>query len=160
MEDVIYILIGLAWFGYSAYKANQKKVQKNATRQAEAQSFANQHSDEDETDASFETSELIERLFSGEPSPKRPVPFSEPSGLFGDLNSPPPMADEKIPESMLHQLRPEYESIEYVNPRPAGIEVSAKEPVVKEQVPHTEEIISFNLRQAVIHQAILNRPYS
>lgn len=160
MEDVIYILIGIAWFGYSVYKANQKKAQKNAALQTESQSFANQNTDEDEADANIDASELIERLFSGEPSTKRATPSYQSSGLFGDLNSPPPMADEAVPVSMINQLRPGYESIEYKPSPPIVEDAAAKKSPGKESGKKNEEIISFNLRQAVIHQAILNRPYS
>lgn len=159
MDDLIYVLLGLAWFGYSAYKANQKKTAKNLAKFSQSQSIANQDKYENEADGSTDTIDLIERLFSDSSVPKNKIFRSSTENLYGDLNSPEPMADEIKPKSMIDDINVGYQSVGYQPQRVPVSEGVAN--VAKNSAPEMsdEDVFSFDLRKAVIHQAILNRPY-
>ncbi|HAQ66151.1 MAG TPA: hypothetical protein DCR43_09915 [Bacteroidales bacterium] len=159
MDDLIYVLLGLAWIGYSAYKANQKKTAKNLAKFSQPQSIVNQDKYENEADESTNTIDFVGRLFSDSFVQENKVYRSNTGNMYGDLNSPEPMADELKPESMIDDINVEYQSIEYSGRQAPIAEDDRKK--AENGVPEilSEEIISFDLRQAVIHQAILNRPY-
>lgn len=160
MDDLIYVLLGLAWFGYSAYKANQKKTAKNLAKFSQPQSIVNQDKYENEANEPTNTIDFVGRLFSDSFVQEDKVYRSNTGNLYGDLNSPEPMADEMKPVAMIDDLNVEYQSVEYTGRQSSGAEDDSTK--AENGVPEitSEEIFLFDLRQAVIHQAILNRPYS
>ncbi len=159
MDDLLYVLLGLAWFGYSAYKANQKKTAKNLANISKAQSIVNQDKYENEADESTDTIDLVERLFSDGLVQKNKTIRSNSVNMYGDLNSPEPIADEIKPRSLIDNITTGYQSIEYSSPSVTVSKEGANMESTDVLEMSDEEVFSFDLRKAVIHQAILNRPY-
>lgn len=159
MDDLLYVLLGLAWFGYSAYKANQKKTAKNLANISKSQSIVNQDKYENEADESTDTIDLVERLFSDGLVQKNKTIRSNSVNMYGDLNSPEPIADEIKPRPMIDDISVGYQSVEYSTQNVTVSQEGANMDSADVLETSDEEVFSFDLRKAVIHQAILNRPY-
>lgn len=160
MENVIYILIGLGWLIFSLYKSNQKKASRKVFPASPLQPSGNQGSARVSPKKELDVSDFIEQLFkTGDEMQAENIPDISYQ-RFGDLNPPPPPADEIKPEPLLKKIRTGYESVEYSDQRAGDTKAGNKEEVTEKKDIRNGEIFSFNLRQAVIHQAILNRPYS
>lgn len=160
MEDIIFIVIGLAWFAYSTYKANQKKAMRQSSGVLTTESKSNQSITDTAESEPSHAEELLGQLFSDftEPGESR-----KPKGAYNfsdDLNPPEPEADEVEVKPLIERLKVEYESVEYQSPGKTSPALSTENQEDYSRKADESEIFSFNLRQAIIHQAILQRPYS
>ena len=146
MEKIIYALIPIAYFIFQAYN-NYKKEQEKARKRNLAQPY----SDVDpevaqpvipQNDKQFDVKEFLREKFNLETERKEVIKTQTKS-------------------------IPEYQTKDYYNP-----EVPAAEVVDNRKIhnPHQHKVVlpvleelekpyAFNLRDAIIQQAILNRPY-
>lgn len=146
MDDVIYILIAIAWVAFSIYNANQKKKQKLAR---EAQASGPQPSE-----AAPKPRSILEEILMGEEMPEYHA--------------------EEEHEEIKPELVPEYKAaMEYQQEIQARalraeqqLQVSNNLSTMDESTPvplYGETNIGllklFDLRQAVIYSIILERPY-
>lgn len=159
MEDLIYILIGLAWFIYSAYKANQKKVARQSAGLRTDSSVVEPTDSTPNEPKTLMTDDILERFFSGDQGISFDSNKTDSYSWSDDSGTLPPKADEIKVKPIVDSIKVQYESVEY-NSRHASDTAKPADTKAKFAVQSDEsEIFSFDLRQAVIHQAVLNRPY-
>jgi hypothetical protein len=145
MDEIIYILLAVAWVVYSIYNANQKKKQKELEAQA-AKEQADEFDTPDESESPkrsvfeeiFDEADFLEpddarekaayEIVSQKGFPKPEIPLKEPEKKYD-------LASERI------TMREESEKVA----------TEKKEPWVTPE--------SFDLRKAVIYSAILERPH-
>lgn len=137
MENLIPILIGLLILGYRQYRKSQKAANKVAPKeQAENDNYT-------ETLDGF-----IESFFGVDKS----ILQGEPTEI-----KPPEIPDEISWEEKMHISEPE--SIEYMdNPMETTEENIQFEMIQNKPLKDTEKI-DFDLRKAIIYDAIMNPPY-
>lgn len=152
MEDLIILLLFVAWIGYTFYKESekQKKIReaKTATKplgepmQSENKNFVPQMEDTE-----FET----EVLSQGSSDDFRPIMEKySPEKVSAEHASP----LEYIP--LIDQInRPDFTSIEYNSKNISIPQENIEQPIEED----TFSEFSFDLKQAVIYSAILQRPY-
>lgn len=164
MEDIIYTLLVIAWIGYGIYSAAKKRKAKENSPAAAPPV----RSQSKETIKS-----VFESLLQGSPStsPVTPQPYSQEEYVEEIIDSDPDNYTDEAEE---------YEEIDYLDTVPdanteskidtySGIEsVEASilldeemDEIQKSAIESSENANSydFDLRQAVIAQAVLERPY-
>lgn len=163
MDDILYIVLGVAWLAYSLY-SNKQKLDKKRAQQVEQMSEPNQEN---------QTSEPLEE------APRRTL-LEE---MFGEIESEYTEAEEEIfiPEvderaterRMRDYSRNEAESLEVIKDEVpldyftrryasgyAAIEDKNEVKIVLEEEKEDEEVSEkFNLMKAVIYSEILRAPY-
>jgi hypothetical protein len=164
MEDIIYTLLVIAWVGYGIYSAAKKRKAKENSPAAAAPVQSQ----------SKETIESIfESLFQGSPSisPVTPHPYSQEEYVEEITDSNPDNYTDEAEK---------YEEIDYLDTVPEANTESKIDPysgtnnaeasilldeemddIQKSAIESGENANSydFDLRQAVIAQAVLERPY-
>ena len=153
MDNLFYILIGVAWVGYSLYSARQKSIQKQQSS----------------------------RMPPGGPPQSSPFPTPGNQGggksifddilreLSGETRPVPQMQQPAIPvihsipktspyiETVYEPIRvPEYESRVTADSSQSKMPLKNKPMQIKKQVIGSK---NFNLRQAVIYKELLNPKY-
>lgn len=172
MDDFLYILLGIAWLGWSLY-SNKQKMDKKRAEQAEQQRRAQMEAPE-----SDEKSYIPPPVY--EPAPRRSI-LDE---LFGDQIPTRPEAEEEtyipdVDEQSWERKMIEYKKIEAESQEEIREEVSsdyftrqyaerniAEDQRVVNDRPDYEEIESpeespeeFDLKKAVIYSEVLRAPY-
>lgn len=155
MDDLIYILLGLAWIIYAAYRANQKQKKKVLTTPTSAPS---QQTPPREQPRPIDT---IFREILGEGSSLEEVIFPE-SQSYDDITVRELEKEKQLfsrPKTVLETIPTEegisaFDSI-YKSDRAKYLPADAEE----HPSPATREEDWFDLRKAVIYAEILNRPY-
>ncbi|MBG0781032.1 MAG: hypothetical protein H0S84_02055 [Bacteroidales bacterium] len=146
MEDFIYILIGIIWLVFSVVKSNQKK---------KAAMTQNQQISEPQEakDISFE--DTIAEMFAEEPE----TVFQE----VGEQESTIDMETSEPEVGMAYQSLEELylkEQEEQIRKGEITKENSVKNRIEPETLEKTLDHHPFDLRRAIIYQAILERPYA
>ena len=151
MEDLIVLLIFIAWIGYTFYKESKKHkktVGKPPTLPVDIPEQAdkrriNPQMEEFDYDTDFEGGIPVTEA-------KENVIMASPEVSRAETSSP----IQFIP--LINQIhRPDFESIEYVRDEQTKIHELMKEQPEDE----ASKEFSFYLRQAVIYSCILHRPY-
>lgn len=172
MDDFLYIILGIAWLGWSLY-SNKQKMDKKRAEQAEQQRRAQ-----------MEASESDERPYipppAYEPAPQRSI-LDE---LFGDQMPTHPEAEEEtyipdVDEQSWEKKMKEYRKVEAESQEEIREEVSSDyftrqyaerniaegQRVINdrpdyEEVETAEELQEeFDLKKAVIYSEVLRAPY-
>ncbi len=152
MEDVIYILIGIAWVLYTVYNQNQKQKRK----QAEVKTSDDYSKIEDPRKSIFEEKLNLEQMFK----------FDDPVEEY--LDSPYSEIDvvEKKDETSYFKAEKEGVSAfqDEVETDTAGIVDEIKHMEEEDKwndltLEHDDDIADFDARKAVIFSEILNPPY-
>jgi len=151
MEDYIYILLGIVWIVYAAYRSNQKKKKaKEKTVTSEPLPVAS------EPDSEFST--LLDEFFSTKtPQEESPVFVQEESEYknierqhrFNDDNIKTDYKLDSIPHQEGERIFGEDELKDFFGHSPitGGYEDFSD-----------RETLDFDLRKAIIYSEILNRP--
>jgi hypothetical protein len=138
MEDLIYILLGLAWVVFSVIKGVKKNQTPHTTERPKS-----------------ELEEIFGEFF---PSSKE----EEPEYDTLEDNSPEYLEEEVKPASIFDAYSGEMNEVEITSLEDAEISgVTFIHEEIKEKVENNERfehIPSFNLRQAIIYQTVLQRP--
>lgn len=151
MDDLIYILVGIAWVAYSIYNARQKKKMKEERER---------------------TVHQVEPVYEPEPS------TSPTRSIFEDIFK--EAGFNEFDEELEENFEPEAVEIpaktQYFTYEDTDIEIKAAEDLIKKEAPaFNEHFVAenvpyhemkektrsniFDLRKAVIYSAILERPY-
>jgi hypothetical protein len=150
MEELIYLAIVVGWFLLNAYKKSQEAKRK---RQAESgpETF-----DEGQREPAVDMEQMLRELMG---VPKEPQPEPEPVFV--------PQPVRKTPRSTARQVAAAQRTPRAVRPTAENAARAASDArnerrAVRAQEAETvaETVQGFDLRQAVIHSAILQRPYS
>lgn len=164
MEDIIYILIGIAWIGFSIY-SQQRKLKK---KQQEARERRGADEQQAEDHIEREEPSLFDKLFEEYAS----EPESEPEPET--YRQPQPVQEKPLPKF--------YDSVERAASRAGLMESNSrlstdyynlseditKDPKKKKKEDQSHiydyeyedpETLDFDLRTAVIYSVILERPY-
>lgn len=139
MENLIPILIGLIILGYKQY-------QKNKTKQSPV--IPPPVPEENETDA-LTIDDLMNAFFR---SPKKEE-FSTPA--FDTISD----QEEEENDWMEEMHAQEPESIEYMDTKSRINKPSGQFEMIQNKPGETRETLDFDLRKAVIYDAIMNPPY-
>ena len=157
MENLIYILIGIAWVAYSLYSARQKAIQKQAGMPPRGPSQSSPlpiPGNQGEGKSLFDD---ILRELTGETKPV-PQQVSEPT-----LPVKPKQAEKNV--SALNQKYEGYSGYKFITnvntDFPRNEEDDARNSKILEGQKTKDNSIStkFNLREAVIYSELLNRKY-
>lgn len=141
MEELIYLAVVVGWFLLNAYKKSQAKKQQEAERPQRRNAEEEYAPDEAST-----VEDLLRQLMGEETRPPEPVKVAPA----------PPPRDE--PKPFLTYDAPKAE-------RPASLKQEraakkAQNSSAGSRTTFAEPQESFDLREAIIHQAILQRPYA
>ncbi len=155
MEDfgnIIYILIAIGWFLMNAYKKSQQKKQQQAEKQYQGGQVDEEHQSE-RTPAKSLQDMILEQLGGKveETQPVVPKPMAhknEDKFLSTDLTHSHLPEDYKMGEGEMRSHRVERQV------RKVVIEEKEEESLMDRLLPE-----GFDLRQAVVLNAILDRPY-
>jgi len=149
MDELIYILLIVAWIAYSIYNAKQKKKQKEQTRKPST-----------EPQPQYETAEpqksqrsILEELFGEtdfeiieddeeEPVVQENIPQQKPAPVFAEH------------AHIRQAAESEYKIVSRLTDQMKGLEIADE--IADE---HTTYATEFDLRKAVIYSVILERPY-
>ncbi len=182
MEDIIYILIGIAWIGFTLYNSQRKLKQKQEkARQAQQESGDQTSAYEERSKSKSFIDSLLEEFeektsLSGEKTYETKTPAPEKQDSFEETV-------RKRREADYHSIKSveEYESIEnvvednsqlssnYFNRHKETKDKKQKADKVKDERKsglaydesfYDEEVLDFefDLKQAVIYSEILNKP--
>jgi len=158
MDDLIYVLIGIAWIGYSLYSASKKSAaRKQATGVPTNRPSTSSPLPIPRTEGSGRT--LFEEIFSeiaGEQKPVAPVP--QPV-----LKQPQVKSYQKMQQMMESAGSPEtiYNEVNSNLIHRTDKATTEKIPALPDIETKQEGLArNFNLRDAVIFSEILNRKYS
>lgn len=157
MENLIYILIGIAWVAYSLYSARQKAIQKQAGLPPRGPSQSSPLPIPGNQGDGKSLFDDILREFTGE---TKPVPqlASEPTSPVK-----PKPAERNV--SALNQKYEGYSGYKFITnvntDFPRNEEDDARNSKIHEgQVTKNKSLsTNFNLREAVIYSELLNRKY-
>lgn len=172
MDDFLYIILGIAWLGWSLY-SNKQKLERKRAEQAEQQRRAQ-----------MEASENDEKPYIPPPVYEPTPPRSILDELFGDQTPTRPEAEEEtyipdVDEQSWERKMTEYRKVEAESQEDIKEEVSSDyfirqyaerniaedQRVVNdrpdyEEVESTEELQEeFDLKRAVIYSEVLRAPY-
>jgi hypothetical protein len=147
MDDIIYILIGIAWIVYAAYRANKKQKKPQPARQEATperpkpfrtilQEMMQEDSQEDYTP---ESESYDERAI--EESQRQKTLYAQPTPILETIPS-----EEGI------------SAFDYGKKGPFGFSYDSSEEEDTEKL--YAEGFRFDIRKAIIYSAILNRPYN
>lgn len=164
MEDVLYILIGVAWVAYSIYSYNQKAKKNKQTKQShpyseyesnqsdqleEEEEYQEQPSAFDELISEFKSKEAHGDVISPLDYQKSPVPEPLVSSEESIHTEEEPMEDNSPLSQEMYEQYKETEE-EFVDKDDIN-ELSDSE-------DETGEEIDFDLKKAIIYSEILKRP--
>ncbi len=154
MDDLIYILLGLAWVIYAAYRANQKQKKKSTTSPASGPPSALPREQPRPLDTLFE--EIL-----GEGSSLEEVALPEYQS-YDDITVKELEKEKQLfnrPKTILETI-PSEEGISAFDSRS---ETAGKVSLTADEEEHPIQTIMagerFDIRKAVIYAEILNRPY-
>jgi hypothetical protein len=145
MEDFIYILIGIIWLVFSVIKGTQKK---KATS-------ADQHSETSQKEKGRTFEDIMSEIL-GEDRQTEYVEVSEQESTI-DLETAEPevgSAYQSLEDIYLKEQQERLKNIEILEEEP--VELSSEPQFSEESSIHS----SFDLRKAIIYQALLERPYA
>jgi hypothetical protein len=146
MEDFIYILIGIIWLVFSVVKGNQKK---------KAAMTQNQQSNnpQEAKDRSFE--DILSEMFGEEPETVFQKVGEQESTIDMETSEPEVgMAYQSLEELFLKEQEEQISKGEIVK------ENSVKSRIEPETLEKSLDHQPFDLRRAIIYQAVLERPYA
>lgn len=146
MEDFIYVLIGIIWLVFSVVKGNQKK---------KAAMTQNQQTKEpkEAKDRSFE--DIISEMFGEEPETVFQKVGEQESTIDMETSEPEVgMAYQSLEEIFLKEQEEQISKGEITK------ENSVKNRIEPETLEKTLDHQPFDLRRAIIYQAVLERPYA
>lgn len=148
MEDYIYILLGIVWILYSAYRASKKKKARNPSPQKR----------EFTAEKKNEVEDVFKKVLLGETEPYEPAYerdyFEEPEPAF-----------ENEKEPVVNKTKFKLDSVpkeEGVSIFEDSVEEKYDEITTGEDAQESENLrdyLNFDLKKAVIFSEILNRPY-
>jgi len=159
MDDLIYILFGIAWIAVAIYRYNQKK---KAGTSPQPQPY---EEPEDEPKRFRDAGEILEELLLNNQAEPNPDPF------YQELEPPTPKPIEEFqPAGDTYSFENEYDrlgiqSIEEVTLEPdiRTKEFDADSPILLEDITNeenrTEKPFHIDIKKAVIYSEILNRPH-
>ena len=167
MEDVLYILIGVAWVAYSIYSYNQKAKRQQEARKKISQGNQNDNSNYEEQieppkrafdDIFSKIQSFSEKEFDSSPyySPEEETVFAEPEiESIENISSVEEVTESNSPlskEMFQGYLEKDKNKIERK-------EVAQKEyDATNNQIEENEEFFEFELKKAIIYSEILKRP--
>ena len=159
MEDAIYTLLVLAWIVYGVIKASSKKKKADSAKRPLAFSNSNQNKNAEVSPIN----ELLSNIFSPEmeKDDEKQHPYSEELGFVYSEN------EEKLQKNQVKENLDSYSGSDnltsvFTHENEASSqhenqdeEIDSQHTALEEN--HPEEAL--DLRQAIIHQVILERPY-
>jgi hypothetical protein len=151
MEDYIYILLGLVWIIYAAYRANQKK---------KAKQKAPHHEQTTEPETGSDVKSLLEEILTGEVSqPSRPSAYIDESlsaitGARMEYENADIKTDYKLDSIPVEEGERIFDEDDLTSSYAQLFNTEDSEHMIK------REDIDFDLRKAIIYSEILNRPYA
>lgn len=145
MKDFLPFLLALVFLGFKLYSKNKKKQEKR-TRLNQAATPDIPIVRQAEKTSSID--DLITQFLGGTPPGSIQTQTIEPEMAQNEKKS---WMDE------MHELEPE--SIEYMNTRPIKTVNESQFEMIQNKKPKVTEKLDFDLREAVIYDAILNPPY-
>lgn len=153
MDDLIYILLGLAWVIYAAYRANQKQKQKSMTSSATGPPASPR-----------EQPRPLDTIFGeilGEGSSLEEVSFPE-SQSYDDITVK-ELEEEKRQFSRPKTILETIPSEEGISAFDSLYKTAGRTSLTADEEEHISQTAlageGFDLRKAVIYAEILNRPY-
>lgn len=144
MEELIYLAIVVGWFLLNAYRKSQAKKQEEAQRP-----HRRQQQEEYAPEEATTVEDLLREFMGGEKAPE-PVPVAP-------VPTPAPMRAETV------QPRPAARTSKLTVRTPSRRETGAPRTPRGTAAPPETPVMQderFDLRKAVIHNAILQRPYA
>jgi len=163
MENIFYILIGIAWVAYSVYSARQKAMQKqqSAGLPPRGPSQSSPLPIPGNQGGGKSVFEDIFRELTGEPKPITPV--NQPVIINQPIITKPPVNEKKVSElgtkyegysgyKFISSAQPEYTTRDAENEL---IKAERSEQTIKNDLSKE----NFDLRKAVIYSELLNRKY-
>ncbi len=149
MDDFIYVLLFIGWIAYSIFSAIQKKKQKELKKKPSPEPYSASEESVPENPAR----KVLEEIF-GEGHFEESEETFEPEPVYEEVERRPTIymreeTDQNTGRKMVNHLSPDK-----IWNKPAAEEL----PVETETLVSQKE--SFDLRNAVIYAAILQRPYN
>lgn len=150
MEELIYLAVVVGWFLLNAYKKSQE-----AKRKRESDS-GQETLDEQRQEPAVDMEEMLRELIG---VPKEPESAPETVRVPEPVKIPSPSRSRSmsVPQPTPRPVRPVAE-----NAAKAASDARNERRAARAQQVETvgESVVDFDLRQAVIHAAVLQRPYS
>jgi hypothetical protein len=150
MDDLIYILLLVAWVAYSIYNAKQKKKQKEMERKTVSEPRPTYEQSEPEKPQRS----IFEELFGEGQFNELPELEEEEGSFVEEIPEIPHSYTPYKPESLEEIPAERYQTVSSLVSMPqfenSEFEMAAKTPTYGN---------NFDLRKAVIHATILERPY-
>lgn len=149
MDELIYILLAVAWIVYSIYSANQKKKQ----RQAEAAKNAGREEITEQTDPAKRQRSILEEMFEDSGFEEFEETGQEEAVLQQakeDIKTVRVAEDEVIMDKASYLAMKETETNDEDEVMDV-FDIYAIQPLVTPE--------SFDLKKAIIYSAIIERPY-
>jgi len=150
MEELIYLAVVVGWFLLNAYKKSQE-----AKRKREAES-GQETFDDRQQEPAVDMEEMLRELMG---VPKEPESVPEPVRAPEPVKMPSPMRP-----SLMSVVQPTPKT---VRPSAANAAKAASDARNERRAARAQQVetvgesgVDFDLRQAVIHAAVLQRPYS
>lgn len=155
MDDLIYVLLGIAWVGYSIYTARQKALKK---QQGEIPPvFTPDSSPLPIPGNTGKGRSLLEDILTelqGQQPPPVKVPADQQKSFTDSYQQYSTASDKNLPEEV------KLSEIEYQKRHSLGTKKAGKSNEKDVQLPKDENFSqNFNLREAVIFSELLNRKY-
>ncbi len=159
MEDIIYTLLVIGWIVFGVVKASSKK-KKTSSNKGSTESVGSRNTQKEE---SLPINELLSNSFSPQMIKEDEIehPYTEKFDIIT------PEKEEKVVKFEAHEKLDSYSGSDHVTSvfaqesTHAAFAINKDESVDNQSTDDEENSNSeeFNLRQAIIHQVILERPY-
>lgn len=155
MEEIIYLAVVVGWFLLNAYKKSQAKKQQEQQR---APQHERRQQEEYAPEAPSTMEDLLRQLMGEEERTPEPVPVSTPRPFLA-----PQTPREPLTRKPIHQAATPVRTSRLTPRTPVRRENSrtkqSSASMETEDVnPHTDP--RFDLRNAIVYSAILQRPYA